>query len=102
MGQTDNEALIDNKVNEEIKEPGMFNVIMLNDDYTPMDFVVGVLITIFNKNEKEAYDLMMKVHKKGSAVAGTYIEDIALTKSESAKNIARKNGFPFTTKVKPA
>lgn len=86
----------------EIKEPGMFNVIFLNDDKTTMDFVVHVLVSIFNKSTEEAIALMLNVHDKGSAVVGTYIEDIALTKSEETNKMARTYGYPLKNKVQPA
>ena len=87
---------------DEVREPGMFHVIFLNDNYTPMDFVVEVLLKIFNKSETDAIKIMMKVHQEGQASVGTYIEDIAVTKSETVKKVARDNGFPLKTKVQPA
>ena len=102
MAENSGDIRAEDEVIDRIKEPGMFHVILMNDNYTPMDFVVEILTKIFNKSEKEAHALMMKVHKQGSAIAGTYIEDVALTKSEIAITTAKKNGFPFATKVKPA
>lgn len=90
------------KIKDEVREPGMFHVILLNDNYTPMDFVVEILTKIFNKSENDAINLMMKVHNDGSAIVGTYIEDIAVTKSEIVKKVAKENGFPLKTKVQPA
>lgn len=102
MAQNSGDIQADNEVIDRVKEPGMFHVILINDNYTPMNFVVEILMKIFNKSEKDAYVLMTKVHEKGSAIAGTYIEDVALTKSEVTSTIAKKNGFPLATKVKPA
>lgn len=73
----------------EITEPTMYNVIYHNDDFTPMDFVIFSLMTIFQKSEKEAYSLTMKVHNEGSAVIGTYNEDIAYLKQENVKNLEK-------------
>jgi ATP-dependent Clp protease adaptor protein ClpS len=67
-----------------------------------MDFVVQVLMEIFGKSENDAIKIMMKVHNEGDAIAGTYVEDIAITKSETTRRVALANGFPLTTKVQPA
>lgn len=90
------------KTRQDLREPGMFHVILLNDNYTPMDFVVSVLVEIFKKSESDAMKIMMKVHNQGEGIAGTFIEDVAKTKSEITMQIAKKNGFPLTTKVQPA
>lgn len=78
-----------------VKEPGKYNVIFLNDDFTPMDFVTLILKHIFYKDDMEAETLMLKVHNEGKAVVGTYNYDIAMTKATKATNIARNNGFPL-------
>ena len=85
-----------------IKEPGKYNVIFHNDDFTPMDFVTMVLKHIFHKSEFEAETLMLKVHHEGKAVAGTYTYDIAVTKATDATNVARDNGFPLRISVNKA
>ena len=82
-----------------IKEPGKFNVIFHNDDFTPMDFVTLLLKIIFFKDENEAENLMLKVHTEGKAIIGTYSYDIAMTKAKDAINMARKNGFPLRISV---
>ena len=78
-----------------IKEPGKYNVVFHNDDFTPMEFVTLILMQIFFKSDLEAEDLMLKVHHEGKAVVGCYTYDIALTKATTATNLARKNGFPL-------
>lgn len=83
------------KTRIKIKEPKRYKVIMHNDDFTSMEFVIFVLMNIFNKNEMEANDLMMKVHKGGSAMVGTYSYDIAKSKVEETTLLAREEGFPF-------
>ena len=75
---------------------------MYNDDFTPMDFVVYILINIFKKKHEDAVNIMMKVHKEGSAVVGIYSYDIAVTKVEKADSLARGEGFPFKIKVQEA
>ena len=78
-----------------VGKPKHYNVIMLNDDFTSMDFVVKILIEIFHKDPVSAKDLMMTVHKSGRAVVGCYPYDIALTKTNAAMTRARDEGFPF-------
>lgn len=86
----------------EIKEPGKYNVLFHNDDFTPMDFVTVLLQHIFFKNDIEAETLMLKVHNEGKAIVGTYTYDMAMTKATEATNIARKNGFPLRITISPA
>lgn len=84
-----------------IKEPKRFRVIILNDDITPMDFVVALLIGIFNHDEKSAADLTIKIHQEGSAIAGTYGYEIAEQKGIEATELSRSNGFPLQLKIEP-
>ena len=83
------------------KEPRRYKVIIHNDDFTTMDFVVKVLRDIFFMNEQDAETLMMQVHNTGQAVVGIYSYDIAQTKSQKAIEMARENGFPLRLSVKP-
>lgn len=85
-----------------IKEPRMYNVIMHNDDFTTMDFVVGVLVDIFHKDTVTAQTIMMKVHNHGHAVVGKYPRDIAVTRVERALMRAKDEGFPFRMTVEEA
>ncbi len=78
-----------------VRHPRMYNVIMLNDDFTTMDFVVEVLVEIFHKDPQTAEELMLSVHKKGRAVIGVYPKDIAVTKTQTAMKRAREKGYPF-------
>lgn len=77
------------------KRPPFFKVVLLNDDYTPMDFVVTILETIFRKTHEEAVDLMMQVHQKGAAVCGVYTRDVAETKTDQVIEYARINDYPL-------
>ena len=81
------------------RKPPMYDVIIHNDDYTTMDFVVMILETIFNKNQDEAMQLMLHIHENGEAVVGTYIYDIAQSKAEKAMSLARAEGFPLQLTV---
>ncbi|MDR0684252.1 MAG: ATP-dependent Clp protease adaptor ClpS [Spirochaetaceae bacterium] len=87
---------------EKLKEPEDFNVVLLNDNYTSMDFVVDVLVLIFNKDEQEAERIMMDVHRKGRAVVGKYTLDIAVTKSEQVHSLAEQNNFPLRCVLEPS
>jgi ATP-dependent Clp protease adaptor protein ClpS len=77
------------------KRPPMYKVILLNDDYTPMDFVVSVLEQIFRKTHHDALNLMLDVHNRGAAVAGIYTRDIAETKTDQVIEYARINDYPL-------
>ena len=81
------------------KEPKKYMVIMYNDDFTTMEFVVAILNIIFNKSFEEANKIMMEVHKRGKGIAGVYTYDIAVTKTNKAISMAREEGFPFKLTV---
>jgi ATP-dependent Clp protease adaptor protein ClpS len=80
---------------ERLKEPEDYRVILLNDNYTTMEFVVAVLMSIFQKNEEEAGRIMLDVHRKGRGIVGLYSWDIALTKTEQVHAEAERKGFPL-------
>lgn len=80
---------------EEIQEPPLFRVFLLNDDYTTMDFVVHVLETIFHKTPAEATRIMLHVHKNGRGMCGAFPEDIAEMKVLAVHKLARKHEFPL-------
>ncbi|MDR3248236.1 MAG: ATP-dependent Clp protease adaptor ClpS [Treponema sp.] len=80
---------------EKLREPEDFRVILLNDNYTTMEFVVDVLMTIFQKNGEEANRIMMDVHRKGQGIVGLYPWDIALTKAEQVHSAAAQKEFPL-------
>lgn len=90
------------RTNHKLKEPRLYQVIMHNDDFTSMEFVVSILIDIFHKDPATAEVLMLHVHKNGRAVVGKYPYDIALTKTESAMARAREEGFPFKLTMEEA
>lgn len=82
-----------------VKKPKQYKVIMHNDDYTSMEFVIEVLTSIFNKKLPEAQQIMLSVHKAGKGVAGIYSYDIAMTKANTAMAWAKEEGFPFKLSV---
>ena len=89
--------LLENK--PEIKKPSMYNVILINDDYTPMEFVIDILQMFFNKKKEEATQIMLHVHKKGIGVCGTYTYEVAESKCKAVINYAKKNEHPLQCTV---
>jgi len=85
----------DISVEREIKEPPQYRVILHNDDYTTMEFVVYVLQTVFYKEETEAVQIMLMVHRNGSGVCGIYTAEVAETKVSLVHDMARKHGYPL-------
>jgi ATP-dependent Clp protease adaptor protein ClpS len=87
------------KTRQETKEPPLYKVILLNDDYTPRDFVVAVLKAEFRMNEDQAYRVMMTAHRRGLCVVAVFTKDVAETKATRATEAGRKKGYPllFTT-----
>jgi ATP-dependent Clp protease adaptor protein ClpS len=81
------------------KEPKRFKVVVLNDDVTPMDFVVSMMMSIFKHSETQAVGLTLEIHNEGSAVAGVYNYEIAEQKGLEATNLARDNGYPLQLKI---
>ena len=89
------------KIEEEIElslslvEPSRYKVLLHNDDYTTMDFVVEILVTIFHKNMAESEQIMFAIHKNGKAICGVYSYEIAQTKVHQVKQLAKKSGYPL-------
>jgi len=98
---TNNDYKSENQFDEDIDffEPEMYKVFLLNDDYTPMDFVVKILTDIFRKNEAEATKIMFEVHKSGKGLCGIYTHEIAETKIEQVKTLSKKNKHPLRTTI---
>ncbi|HCC36219.1 MAG TPA: ATP-dependent Clp protease adaptor ClpS [Treponema sp.] len=90
-----------NRASEKIKEPEDYRVILLNDHYTTMEFVVEILIVIFHKEIEEANRIMLDIHHKGKGIVGTYSWDIAETKAEQVRAAAKANDFPLRCIVEP-
>ena len=83
----------------QLKRPPMYAVILLNDDYTPMEFVVEVIVEFFGKTREAATQIMLAIHAKGRGICGLYARDIAETKAKEATDLGKEAGFPlmFTT-----
>jgi ATP-dependent Clp protease adaptor protein ClpS len=80
---------------DEVREPSLFRVLIHNDDYTTMEFVVEILITVFNKSPEEAVEVMLNVHRKGIGICGVYTYEVSETKVNIVHVLARENGFPL-------
>jgi ATP-dependent Clp protease adaptor protein ClpS len=97
--QTDGEVL--ERTKQKTKQPELFKVLLLNDDYTTMDFVIEILETVFNKQPSEAYRIMMMVHTQGKGLCGVYPHEVAETKVATVLDSARANGFPLRAAMEP-
>ena len=98
----DHREYLEQQVEEELELPPMYKVLLHNDDYTTMEFVVEVLQKVFHKNAAEATRIMLLVHKTGSGVCGVFTEDVAETKVEIVHHLARKSGFPLRCTMEEA
>ena len=87
------------KTKPKTEQPKLWKVILLNDDYTPREFVVMVLKAVFRMNEEQAYHVMMTAHRRGACVIAVYAKDVADTKAKEATELGKQHGFPlyFTT-----
>lgn len=80
---------------EEVREPSMYKVLLHNDDYTSMDFVVEILMFVFNKSPEESTRIMLNVHRQGIGLCGIYTYEVAETKVDRVHVLAREKGFPL-------
>jgi ATP-dependent Clp protease adaptor protein ClpS len=102
MSDSDTITTTETSTRIKVKQPSMWKVILHNDDFTPMDFVMAVLVQIFHKSETEAYDLMMTVHTKNKAVVGLYTKEIAQTKVSIVDRAAAEHNHPLKTTAEEA
>src|SRR5579862_1155083 len=100
MSQPD--SVVKERVDVQKQEPTLYKVVLLNDDYTTMEFVVHVLESIFQKSPAEAFRIMMQVHASGSGVAGVYPWEVAETKVETLTSMARQAEFPLRAAIEEA
>ena len=84
-----------------LKKPSLYRVILLNDDYTPMEFVIYVLQTFFSYDKEKATQIMLAVHTKGKGVCGIYTKEVAETKSNQINNFAKQNEHPLVSDIDP-
>ena len=90
---------VQDKQREDLKEPEMYRVVLYNDDYTPRDFVVSVIMAVFHKTASDATRIMLAVHRTGKGTAGVYVYDIAETKARQVKELAVAQEFPLKCTV---
>lgn len=97
MSQADTKISIKSstKRDEKVSTPSLYKVIILNDDYTTMDFVVEILVKIFRKTLEKANEIMLNVHRRGKGICGLYTREIAETKIETVHTLAQAQGFPL-------
>src|SRR3954462_7289812 len=95
----DTNGAVKERVERKIKEPTLHSVVLLNDDYTPMQFVVDVLEGLFQKSPAEAYRVMMQVHLDGRGIAGVYSWEIAETKVDTLLSLAQDAGHPLRATI---
>jgi len=86
---------VERKQKTKLQRPKLYKVLLLNDDYTPMDFVVVVLQTVFAMSREKATQVMLQVHREGMGVCGTYTREVASTKVDQVINLARKHQHPL-------
>ena len=97
MGEfnTELEEGVRSKTKKKVKEPSMYKVLLLNDDYTTMEFVVYVLMEVFRKSVEDATRIMLNVHERGIGICGHYTFEVAETKVDTVTRMARENGHPL-------
>ena len=97
----DGNSVVLERRTQRTKPPQMFQVLMLNDDFTPMEFVVMVLQEFFSKDRESATQIMLKIHLDGKGVCGVYSKDVAATKVDQVLDAARKSGHPLQCVSEP-
>jgi ATP-dependent Clp protease adaptor protein ClpS len=101
-GQDKTDGAVKERVKTEKKDPTLYKVVLLNDDYTTMEFVMRVLEEVFQKSPAEAYRIMMQVHLNGSGIAGVYPWEVAETKVETLTAMARQAEYPLRAAIEEA
>lgn len=86
---------------QELEPPKKYKVVLLNDDFTPMDFVVDILVRLFGKARDQAAKIMLDVHNKGKGIAGVYSHEIAETKARMVYELAQNHGHPLKADMEP-
>lgn len=93
------ETQIDEKISIKIDPPKMWKVVFLNDDHTPMEFVIELLMTVFRHAETQAKELTLEIHNSGSAIAGVFNHEVAEQRGIESTQLARSNGFPLQVQI---
>lgn len=100
--QDQTDGAVKERVSTQKQDPTLYKVVLLNDDYTTMEFVVRVLETVFQRSPAEAYRIMMQVHLNGSGIAGVYPWEVAETKVETLTSMARQAEYPLRAAIEEA
>ena len=95
------DALVLDRLTDKVKPPQMYQVVLLNDDFTPMEFVVFVIQEFFNKPREQATQIMLKIHLDGKGVCGVYSTDVAATKVDQVQDAAHQAGHPLQCLAEP-
>ena len=95
MSKVEDSSHVISETEKKVKTPKRYKVILLNDDYTSMEFVVFILENVFHKSHQEAFSLMMAIHQTGSGIAGVFSFEIAEMKTITVTELARKHDFPL-------
>lgn len=90
---------IDEKIKQRITEPKKYKVVFLNDDHTPIEFVIELLVKVFRHSEDNAKKITLEIHEEGSGIAGVYYFEIAEARAVESTQLARANGFPLVVKI---
>lgn len=96
------DSTVQERTRHKQQSPSLYKVVLLNDDYSTMEFVVHVLETVFQKSPAEAYGTMMQVHVQGRGIAGVYPWEVAETKVDTVTSMARNAGFPLRATIEEA
>ncbi|SET29071.1 ATP-dependent Clp protease adapter ClpS [Thalassotalea agarivorans] len=99
---SDHTELVKERIEQQVKKPPMYNVVLLNDDYTPMDFVVDVLCKFFNMNSDQATDVMLTIHYEGKGKCGTYTAEVAEMKVNQVSRYAKSHQHPLRCSMEQA
>ena len=97
--ETVEEILIDEKIEEVDQEPEKFKIVFLNDNHTPMEWVVGLLVSVFHHSKETAEQIMLTIHNEGSGIVGIYTYEIAEQKALESTSMSRDNGFPLVVRM---
>jgi ATP-dependent Clp protease adaptor protein ClpS len=97
-----NIGVVEEEVKPKLKKPSMYKVVMLNDDYTPMEFVIEVLQVFFSMNREKATQIMLAVHSVGKATCGIFTRDVAETKSAQVNQYAQESQHPLVSEIESA
>ena len=100
--QDQTDGAVKERTDTKKQDPTLFKVVLLNDDYTPMDFVVDVLESLFQKSPAEAFRIMMQVHVNGRGIAGIYPWEVAETKADKVASLANEAGHPLRATIEEA